>query len=41
MSILGFPGGVAADGTDDAAVEVEAIGGTTDGLEDMDSFPLT
>ena len=41
MSILGFEGGVTADGTDDAAVEVEAIGGTTDGLEDMDGFPLT
>jgi hypothetical protein len=41
MSILGFAGGVAADGTDDAAVEVEAVGGTTDGLEDMDGFPLT
>ena len=41
MSILGFEGGVAADGTDDAAVEVEAVGGTTDGLEGMDGFPLT
>ena len=42
MSILGFTGGVAADRTDDAAVEVEAVGdGTTDALEDMDGFPLT
>jgi hypothetical protein len=40
MSILGFAGGVAADRTDDA-VEVEAVGGTTDALEDMDGFPLT
>ena len=30
MSILGFTGAVAADGTDNAAVEVEAVGGTTD-----------
>jgi hypothetical protein len=29
-------GGVAADGTDNAAVELEAVGGATDGLEDMD-----
>ena len=36
ISILGFTGGVAADGTDDAAVELEAVGGTTDGLKDMD-----
>ena len=43
MSILGFAfaGGVAADMTDDAAVEVEAVGGTTGPLEDMDGFPLT
>jgi hypothetical protein len=41
MSILGFTGDVAADRTDDAAVDVEAVGGTTDGLEDMDGFPLT
>jgi hypothetical protein len=41
MSILGLTGGVAADRTDDAAVEVEAVGGTTDALEDMDCFPLT
>jgi hypothetical protein len=43
MSILGFAfaGGVAADRTDDAAVEVEAVSGTTDALEDMDGFPLT
>ena len=41
MSILGFTGGVAADRTDDAAVEVEVVGGTTDLLEDMDGFPLT
>ena len=43
MSILGFAfaGGVAADRTDDAAVEVEAVGDTTDALEDMDGFPLT
>ena len=41
MSILGFACGVAADGTDDAAVEVEAVGGTTDALEDMDGFSLT
>jgi hypothetical protein len=44
MSILGFAfaGGVlAADMTDNAAVEVEAVGGTTDALEDMDGFPLT
>ena len=45
MSILSFTGGVAADAdwTDDAAVEVEAVGGTTDALtsEDMDDFPLT
>ena len=43
MSILGFAfaGGVAADMTVDAAVEVEAIGGTMDALEDMDGFPLT
>ena len=43
MSILGFAfvGGVAADRTDNAAVEVEAVGGTTDGREDMDGFPLT
>ena len=39
MSILGFIG-VAAGGTDDAAVGVEAVG-TTDDLEDMDVFPLT
>jgi hypothetical protein len=30
-----FAGGVAADRTDDAAVEIEAVGGTTDALEDM------
>jgi hypothetical protein len=41
MSILGFTGDAAADGTDGAAVEVEAVGGTTDALEDMDIFPLT
>ena len=41
MSILGFTGDVAADRTDDAAVDVEAVGGTTGGLEDMDGFPLT
>jgi hypothetical protein len=41
MSILGFTGVVAADGTDDAAVDVEAVDGTTDGLEDMVGFPLT
>jgi hypothetical protein len=41
MSILGFTGDVAADRTDDAAVDVEAVGDTTDGLEDMDGFPLT
>ena len=42
MSILGFvfAGGAAADRTD-AAVEVEAVGGTTYALEDMDGFPLT
>ena len=38
---LGFTGDVAADRTDDAAVDVEAKGGTTDGLEDMDGIPLT
>ena len=40
---LGFTGGVAADGTDDATVEVKAVlGGTTYyALEDMDDFPLT
>jgi hypothetical protein len=40
MSILGFAlaGGVAADRTDNAAVEVEAVGGTMDALEDMDGF---
>ena len=42
MSILGFAGGVAADmADDDAAVDVEAVGDTTDALEDMDAFPLT
>ena len=43
MSILvfAFAGGVAADMTDDFAVEVEAVGGTTDALENMDGFPLT
>jgi hypothetical protein len=34
MLTLGFTGCVAADGTDGAAVEVEAICGTTDGLEE-------
>ena len=41
MSILGFTGDAAADRTDDAAVDVEAVGDTTGGLEDMDCFPLT
>ena len=41
MSILGFAGGVAADKTDDGAVDVEAVGGTTDALEEIDGFPLT
>jgi hypothetical protein len=36
MSILGFAGGVAADWTDDAAVDVEAISGTT--FEYMNGF---
>ena len=41
MSILGFRG-VADDMTNDpAAVEVEAVGGTTDGLEDTDGFSMT
>ena len=35
MSILGFTGDVVADRT---AVDVGAVGGTTDGLEDMDGF---
>ena len=34
MSIMGFAGGVVADRTDDAAVEVEAVGDT------MGGFPL-
>jgi hypothetical protein len=35
-------GGGAADRTDDvAAVDVEAVGGTTGALEDIDGFPLT
>ena len=38
-SILGLTGGVAADRTDDA-VEVEAVGGTTDALEEIDVFFL-
>ena len=42
MSILGFAGGVADDmADDDAAVDVEAVGGTTDVLENMDAFPST
>ena len=41
MSILGFAGGVVADRTDDAAVDVEAVGGTTDALEEINGFPLT
>ena len=42
MSILGLTGDVTVgDRTDDAAVDVEAVGGTTDGLEDMDGIPLT
>jgi hypothetical protein len=41
MSNLGFAGGVvAADGTDDAAVDDKAVGGTTDALEEIDGFPL-
>jgi hypothetical protein len=42
MSILGFTGDVAAaDRTDGVAMEVEAVGGTKNALEDMDGFPLT
>jgi hypothetical protein len=43
MSILGFAGAAAdrTDEADEAAVDVEAVGGTTDALEDMDGFPLT
>ena len=41
ISILGFTGGVAADRIDDAAVGVEAVDGTTDGLENTNGFPLT
>ena len=42
MSIFAFIGSAAADTTgEDAAEEVEAVGGTTDCLEDMDGFPLT
>lgn len=42
MSIFGFIGNAAADMTgEDAAEEVEAVGGTIGGLEDMDGFPLT
>jgi len=42
MSIFGFTGVVAADmASDDATEEVEAVGGTTGGLDDMDAFPLT
>ena len=40
MSILGLTGDV-GDRTDNAAVDVEAVGGTTDGLDDMDGIPLT
>ena len=42
MSIFGFAWGAAADMTDsDAAEEVDAVGDTTGGLEDMEAFPLT
>jgi hypothetical protein len=47
MLILGFTGDIAADRTDDsdAALDVEAVDGTTDGFEDMDdphpSSPFT
>jgi hypothetical protein len=42
ISIFGFTSGAAADRTGEgAAVEVEAVGDTTGGLEDMDAFPLT
>lgn len=42
MSIFGFAGDAAADMTgEDAAEKVEAVGGATGGLEDMDGFPLT
>ena len=41
MSILGFTGGVVADRTDDAAVDVETVGGLAAALKDMDGFPLT
>ena len=41
ISILGFTGGAAADRTDETAVYVEAVGGTTDALEDTNGFPLT
>ena len=33
MSILGSTGGVVADKTDNGAVDVEAVGGTTDALK--------
>jgi hypothetical protein len=41
MSILGLTDDVAADRTNDAVVDVEAVGGTTDGLEDMEGILLT
>jgi hypothetical protein len=47
MLILGFTGDIAAGRTDDldAALDVEAVDGTTDGFEDMDdphpSSPFT